>query len=494
MNTNDLFRAFEDIDDDILERSEATVSRRVSPAFRKWIALAACMVLVISLAGTAIVVDAMEYNAAVEFFEDYGLSMDGLSRSDVKAIFKDITTAHFTYDKTAHVICEAVPGVEISQKEPTPEKLSKIWAQTNIALLSNNSGTGIRFNTVSDFRYEEHVGDVEYKKVLECYHDRVLLWSLDLPEGLECDRAITFCGTVLWGYTDGFLRESMEEETDFSTEPHYASIALVDGNGRLLWQRDLDHGFRHENIDAVLDNKDGTFAVISSGGESADGTYNYLCLSQFDASGNELSFCRTEVSDPLTKKAIRLGDGYLLQLGQDRLVKLDRQGRLLESFAYDLEDCSYKITDMIEFGGKVYLSTYAIPKHSDGELLPGLADALNPIFADRDKWNKYDETLTALVRDNYTAVLLLCDPDSGTPDTFCSVKGAMGARLKINDANELEWNVEYVASTFFAPDDDSYKIGGTCQVFCYTFDEDGKLIRGSDTGKFSEFSRLRSLS
>jgi hypothetical protein len=37
--------------------------------------------------------------------------------------------------------------------------------------------------------------------------------------------------------------------------------------------------------------------------------------------------------------------------------------------------------------------------------------------------------LTELMRDNFTAALLVCDPASGIPQTFYTVKGSFGAKL-----------------------------------------------------------------
>ncbi len=42
------------------------------------------------------------------------------------------------------------------------------------------------------------------------------------------------------------------------------------------------------------------------------------------------------------------------------------------------------------------------------------------------------EELTPLVRDNYTAVLLVCDPEGGAPETFYSVQGSLGGKLRVN--------------------------------------------------------------
>ena len=128
MNKNDLFQAFDNVDDNILERSETPAGRRRAPAYRKWLALAACLALTVTLMGVAFAAEAREYGAAVAFFDENGLSTEGLSRSDVKAVYRDITSQHFTYDKTAEVIERAVPGLEISQRDPTPEELAQVEA------------------------------------------------------------------------------------------------------------------------------------------------------------------------------------------------------------------------------------------------------------------------------------------------------------------------------------------------------------------------------
>ncbi|MBR7092909.1 MAG: hypothetical protein IKI50_07005, partial [Clostridia bacterium] len=58
----------------------------------RWGALAACLALVAVMMSSAVVVfaaEAREYNAAVAFFEENGLSVEGLSRADVKAVYRD---------------------------------------------------------------------------------------------------------------------------------------------------------------------------------------------------------------------------------------------------------------------------------------------------------------------------------------------------------------------------------------------------------------------
>ena len=478
MNKNDLLRAFDGVDDDILERSEARMPRRKAMSFRTWGTLAACVTLVVSLAGVAFAAEAKEYRAAVEFFEDNGLSMEGLSRADVKAVYRDITTQRFTYDKTAEVLERWVPGLEIDQREPTPEELAALWNRN--VWYNAQPGAGISYRKDYQYRLDEALGfDVLDKSILKCYRDGELLWTAEFP-GVSIDGSVfTSTGTAVWARNVIWS----------SAQPTLSWVVRVDESGKLLWKRLLIHGFNHEYITQVLDNGDGTWAVISRG------DLKYLCLSQYDIDGNELSFCQTEVGNVGIWNATRLGDGYLVQLGNTvdgetaRVAKLDREGNLLDSFTYEGEDCDYHIADMIEFGGRVYLSAYAVPEQADdwgGR--DEIANILDYLFKN-DIWDISSEELTPLVRDNYTAVLLLCAPEGGAPETFYSVKGSLGGKLAVNDAGELMWDVESVAYTFFSPATSSFTIGGTCQVFRYTFDTAGHFLQQEDTGETVPYHR-----
>ncbi|MBR5700842.1 MAG: hypothetical protein IKX47_00135, partial [Oscillospiraceae bacterium] len=92
-------------------------------------------------------------------------------------------------------------------------------------------------------------------------------------------------------------------------------------------------------------------------------------------------------------------------------------------------------------------------------------------------------------RENYTALLLLCDPEGGEPQTFYSVPGSLGGKLSVSGEDRLEWDVESVVSAFFSPATSAFSIGGTCQVFRYAFDGSGSLIGLTDTGETVRYAR-----
>ena len=97
-------------------------------------AVAACIVLAVCIAVgvPALRAEAQEYRDALAFFQANGLSVEGLTRAEIKAVYKDITTKSFTYSKTGQVIQnsltqEQIEGFEILQPEPTPEDVENLW-------------------------------------------------------------------------------------------------------------------------------------------------------------------------------------------------------------------------------------------------------------------------------------------------------------------------------------------------------------------------------
>ena len=482
-----------DLPEGVMERMKARAVEKACPKragrrrvrSRQRLGLAAaCLALAVALAGAAYAAEAREYGAAVRFFDENGLSTEGLSREDVKAVYRDIITQRFSYDKTAQVIERSVPGVEIDQRQPDPEELAQLWNSKDPGknpAASPFAELDYRFEYVE--RMDEELGFKVFDKCyLDHYEDGVRVWRAEFDQFCVTDWTPVSGGTAVWG----------ETYTWSSEQPAYPWVARVDEAGDILWQRRLDHGFRREYVAQVVDNGDGTWAVISRG------DFEYLCLSRFDADGNELSSHQTQVGNYGIWNAVRLGEGYLVQLGSytegeyARLVKLDREGNISDSFTYEGKDCCYFIKDMAEFNGRVYLSAYATPKLADGEGDAGgryeIADILNYLF-DNELLGISSEELTPMVRDNYTAVLLLCGPEGGQPETFYSVKGSLGGNLAVNGAGELVWDVESVADTFFSPATSSFTIGGTSQVFRYAFDGTGALVRQEDTGETVPYRR-----
>ncbi len=441
------------------------------------IAAAACLALVLAV-GSAVCVyaaDAREYREAVAFFAENDLPTEGLSRTEIKAVYRDITTRRFVYSKTPEVIRKVVSGWEIPKEEPAPEELAALWARRDQDAPENRPGISYR----RDFRYKQNGqgGETLESCLLECLQDGEPVWTAEFVHFYLDGFSPVKGGTVAWGWNETFS----------SAERTYAWLAFVDEEGEILWEHPMTHGFQTEYIASVLQNEDGTLAVISRG------DLRYLCLSTYASGGEELHFHQTEVGNMGIWNAARMGDGYLVQLGSyntgdyAHLYRMDRAGNVIDDYAYEGEDCVYHLVDMAEFCGKVYLSAYAVPPQNDEGGRDEIADILDAII-DRG-WTITDEELTPLVRDNYTAVLLLCDPEGGIPQTFYSVGGSLGGKLSVREGECLEWDVESVTSTYWSPITSAYSIGGSCRVFRYTFDSAGVLTGQTETGETVPYYR-----
>lgn len=487
MNGNDFLDKMELIDPAFIEAAEAPKIKKPN-WIKKYGTIAACLVLLVSIGfGTyAYAAEVKEYNKAVQFFTRYELSTEGLTRGEIKNVYRDITTNSFTYSKTAEVIgnrltSDKIGGFEILQESPTPEDVENLWNYMNFrGGVTGNDQNGINYK----YRFEYKDDNQLYldKSYLEKYNGEILLWSVSVSEFSIYDHSIVSDGVIIYGENDNWS----------SLQKSYAWVAKIDNNGELLWKRMLDHGFKNEYIASVLENDDGSLAILSRG------DFEYLCLSKYSEDGKELHFQKNEVSNYGISNAVRFGDGYLVQLWSyldneyAKIVKLDCDGNLTDAFSYGVDDAYYYITDMIEFNGSIYLSAYAVPKLADEDQNAGgryeIAAVLNYIH-NKKVWSIPSEELTPVLRDNYTAMLLVCNSSSGEPQEFYSVKGSLGGKLSVSGDGDLLWDVESITTSYYSPATSSFSIGGTCYVFRYTFGKSGALISQEKTGEVTNYRR-----
>ena len=451
-------------------------SRKDQNRFRYFTA-AACLVFAVIVAFTSlpIAAEAEEYRDALSFFEENGLSTEGLSRADVKAIYRDITTSSFTYGKTAEVIRNSVPGFEIVQSEPTPEELARFWQSVRSEPVRKS---GFSYKYYSKYHSEENWGQVFDKAVIECYNEGEPVWSAEFTDFFITGCARIGDDTAVWGLA----------QTVSSGDGIYAYLASVDRDGNVSWVRRLDHGSGYEYIVSVLDGG-GKWAVIGRGVG--------VIFCYYDGEGTEIYYKNPDIGDYVPQSAARLGDGFIIRADNNRtgeyarVVKIDRDGNIEESYTYDSADCKYVIRDMIEYDGKVYLSAYAVTLSDSGiydSYRGEIRDILDYVFR-KDQNDVSDDVVLSMLKDQYTATLLVCDPDEGTPHTFYSVKSSLGGPLSLNAEGKLEWDVQSLVSAYFSPMTSSFTIGGTCRVYRYTFDENGALKSRTDTNETANFRR-----
>jgi len=493
------------LNDDFNEKTISMLENKTRPIrkFRLRPALAACLAVLIIGGGSsafAIAAEAKEYNAAVTFFNENDLSTEGLSRGEIKNVYRDITTGTFTYDKTAEVIEKSVSGYEIAQNAPTAEDVEALWNYKN----SNSNYYCIPLDT-GEYRYEyvykydESLElDMPDKVVFGKYDGDTLLWQAELSD--FSIRYYTVYGDyiVLFG------------ESDYSPyrQVTYGRLALLDQNGQILWDITSDNDYVREVFEkAVCDDSGITVfgvvnlpktEIIQNNDQTTYYAYTQKTLEviRYDYSGNVIQRTEKELDNFSFLDAAKLGDGWLVQLSDytagEYLLKVEADGTFTDTFTYTSQDSEYYITDMFDYNGKIYLSAYAVPKLDADEDTAGgrydIAGVLNSIF-ENEEFGISNEELTKRMRENFTAVLLICDPESGVPDEFYSVQGSLGSELSTDEDGQLVWKVERITDTYLSMMTSSFTIGGACNVYEYTFDENGSLVSQVKTDEVTGFRR-----
>lgn len=451
--------------------------------------LAIAVVMILLVFGTvvyAIVAEATEYNEAITFFREYDLAEAGLSREEIKEVYRDIITGSFRFDKTAEVIEQkaiksSVGGYEILQEAPTPEDLERYWEWLTHGENCHNS-TGSTYKSRDIYAFREDLGqEIFDQSVFEKYWDGELIWTAENIEFWIESYVVFDEKVIIYGRS---LTDPGEDDD------RGAWLALIDQEGEVLWQKRLNNGSDYEFIAAVLPDEEKI--VVFSQADS-----RYLCMSEFDLNGKITRTHKTEIGLGQIRNVTRLGDGYILSLKSEddhaRLIKMSGDGFVTDAFSYESNDCRYFITDMIEYNEKIYLSAYSVPKLEDEEKDAGgryeIAAVLNYIFDNRLMDDITDEEVTRLLRENFTAVILVCDPISGIPKEFYSVKESIGGKLMIDESNQLVWNVESITNAFFSPLTSSFSIRSTNMIFRYTFEKSGALLNQEKTEEFVVFYR-----
>jgi len=454
----------------------------IVPQFR-WAIVTLCLIIVIVIGFTAWKVSAekREYNIAIDFFEDNGLSTDDLTSEEIVEIYRDITTGKFTYNKTIEVLRKTVSGWEIPQVNPTPEEIAAVWDKNTAILLRISKDYACIFdNTIGsdDERYS-----FSEKSTVNCFYNKKLLWTITIPD-YSVDRSLHIKqGTILFG-------NKWSNMADIEIPDSYIPwVALVGDDGTIIWANDYFEGHNDEHIDSVVNMGNGTIAVFSV----ADN--NIMCIRYIDTERQTSSYHQTKTDYQYLHilNAARFGEGFIIQVNRSKFNLIDYEGNIYDTLSYRDDKYVYNFTDMIEFQGHLYLSAYTHPKSDDcnlgregGYAIKYMLDKI--LSGEKSSGEFTSEELTPLIRDSYTAVLLVCDLKDGIPEVFYTVNGSKGGKLSVNNMGELQWNVESITTGYEAIYSNSHTFYGTCKVFRYTFDENGKLLNQEETGEITGYA------
>lgn len=451
----------------------------------KKILIACCLFLcMILITHFATLTEAKEYENAIEFFHQYDLSIDGLTRNEIKNVYRDITAKTFSFSKTAQVIEKRIQvnGHEIFLETPTCDDIENLWNYLNHVeqYESVHSNKSITYEYSSVDKFSNQYGFLIFDhSQLNQIKDNQLQWSLTITDFMIENICEIETGLYAYGTSIDY-----HHNQSFS-----AWISKIDENGNILWMSQLDHGFENEQIIKVIENPDKSIAVFSYG------NFSTFSFSLYDENGNLLNSSKTDLQETRIDTIVRCNDGYIVQLtdfqtNSSRIEKLDSFGNFTFSYSYFDNDCFYHIIDLTEINGNIYLSADVIPKsiHSSES-----QDAISSYIQDLYN-NDIDEIspseFTPNIKNNVTAMLLICDLDHGTPQEYYSVKGSWAGKLELSDDHNLIWHVENILSAQLAPRNiSSHSYRGQSILYQYIFDQKGLLIQQRKTNQIIDFMR-----
>ena len=280
-------------------------------------------------------------------------------------------------------------------------------------------------------------------------------------------------------------------------------LAYVENDGQVRYIKDYDliqksdsEDSHIEQIEAIFQNEDGTLTIISNAINSYiyenPGFTFYLNITVIDTEGNVIRSNTTAIDWMDIINVTKVADGYLLQVTNDSddnrnvVLKVDRDGNYVSCFELNEIESIYKVTDITEVDGDVYISSYVVPE-SDGKFV--LRGNYIPASAKAEltdsEINISDEELLDKVKDNYTAMLLVCDSDDGKVKEFYSVDGAVGANINVSTTGEIVWDVKNIAEASIRNHYERYEMSAVCSISRYLISGNGEVSSIEDTNKFS---------
>lgn len=448
-----------------------------------WIAAAVLAVLIALSVGTyAYAADAKEYNEAKQFFEEYDIPMDGLTKADIKAVYRDITTESFTYDKTAEVIesyleTNSVPGWEVLLEDPSPENVADFWTLVANYVPETHEWYHCTWNDHSESKdgiltVSHESGTIEKKIgddiIWSCSSDK-----MRFTEGITVSDGTLGIGAVVGDFVGPILEDYIGG--DDSEREFKPAVTKLDNDGNPVWFCTWDNGLDEETIRTAVQNDDGSVALFAEGW-GQEGLA--VVVTRIDAQGNRLDSVVNTSNNAMSYIQIHLvipfDGGYLAMITEDgirRVVEFDSNGNSIGEFNYSDGEREYRIEDIAAGFGKLYIS--ASRRTLD----------LYPYVEENDIYEIPEEEFTPMLRENSIASLIVCDLNGGTPEVFYEVEGAFAHEISVDEFGRAEWNVESILSASFRNTSGVYPINGVSKDIRLIFDITGRLVETVDDGE-----------
>ncbi len=434
------------------------VSTRKAKTFRRILAAAACTALLLGAGAGAYAYAAAkkDYKNALTFFYENELSTEGLTKNEIKEVYRDFYSHSFDNDLTTDVLLNSRPDV-VRGFEITGDVSE--WDTTVPDTSLSDYKTPVYYEYHSAYKPPEDDSEFNSENsTFVKYRNGEKVWEVTIP------------GVAINGYY-GDTESDTEPIFIYGTQPFnsgvedgIATLLLLDADGNILWRTVQNNSTGFEKIYASIFHPDGCYTTFGRCGINNDTFDNSLCVNKYSKDGTQIFSSIIDIRDHVIENVALTDSGYLVHLSSyitiefSRVLKLDSEGNLLGDFRYESEENDFFISDLCEYNGTVYISGYATPKAPDDYRnylmrdLYALRDKLHT-FENRDKYinnNFTKEELLSMFREQFTAVLLVCGPDAGSPQEFYSVAGSLGDEVYVANGSVCWFTKDIIDSSYSA--------------------------------------------
>ncbi len=464
--------------------------RRSSSSFRRILVAAACTALLLGVGAGAYAYAAArnDYKNALTFFYENELSTEGLTKNEIKEVYRDFYSQSFTNDLTTDVLLNSRPDV-VRGYEITGD--ASEW-DTTVPDTSLSD-----YKTPVYYEYEQLYTDIEgtYNPQTHAYRQQFNESIFRKYRNGEKVWEISFQDIKIYGYHGDPVDDSkpvLVYGTNVSpadSKDETVSLIALDTDGTILWKTVQNNTPGSDQIDAVLSNPDGSYTAFGRCATDNKQSGNCLCVNIYSKNGTPLSANTIDISDHIIENVALTESGYLMHLSSyviadfARVLKLDFEGNVVGDFSYESEDYDFYIADFCELNDTVYISGYTAPKIEKNVVAYNMRDVLflRSELAGND--TRSHEELLDMFRDNFTAVLLACEPDSGSPKEFYSVSGSLGDGVYVT-GDSVCWFTKDIIDCSYSPQEitmignvghvtSQTKLAILCRFYANIFNADG---------------------
>lgn len=475
--------------------------------------------------GSAVGVEQYTYRTALDFFADYNLSTEGLSRGELWEVYRDITTGSFSLSDTAWVL-QSNMGLPISGSlsAKEAESLWEGWKEDpaspipeGITVSPRDMNRRITF-THTQFP-EQATKTVRYSMRVPCFEPNMeaekaalaasasnpmlpsvqkddtgfyydIRYDVHTAQSYLCKRKDS---TVIWSHpVEDLQMDRVHIAGEYiavtgSTEGAQHKDILVylfTQDGELCWQTIIDHG-SSENVQQFL-YENHTIKLISK----ADSCN--ICYTVLDMKGNILQSVvnkQNAVTTPNIGSVVPFKNGYILiPYRSNSLFVMDQNGIITDYCDYsdanaygEDGDEDFVIIDVLPTLDRIYIRIEVTDKSESGRPIDPALALIREKISDTDAFPcisdpPYNDIIMA-VREAYRSLLLVCDANTLEPITAYQMNEAYPSYVDLsqNRDGSIAWTSSAPYVTAYSPYTSAYTLLGTSYDYVYTIRPDGSV-------------------